>query len=237
MMNNPTRVTAGVCLVLGPVLQAAATFYWQDGRQGVDAATLIVLSTAAWLLGLIGVFRSVENRLPRYAAVGLPVALYGALSGVSFAVQGMHEELFGVSHQQAVDLLNQHPWQARIVFWIAGPLFPISLFVLGIALARIRAVPLWAGALVCLGALAFPLSRIPREATVAHLADLLLLLPFAYLGVRLALTGLTPGASGSGSPDRRDPAAVDPPPGDAEHLLGPHRAELPRVGTDRGVVA
>ncbi|MFY1672495.1 hypothetical protein ACN27G_21415 [Plantactinospora sp. WMMB334] len=44
------------------------------------------------------------------------------------------------------------------------------------------------GVLLCLGALAFPLSRISREAAVAHVADLLLLLPFLYLGVR-ALRG------------------------------------------------
>jgi hypothetical protein len=182
----------GVGLILGPALQAAGTFFWQDGVQGISAAAIGVVSILAWIVGLMATFRSIEVRVPRYAAVGLPIAIYGALAGVTFGVQGMYEELFGVSHDEAVRLLEPHPLAASVVFWLAGPAFPATLFALGVVLARIRVVPVPVGVLICLGAAAFPMSRIPREALIAHLADLLLLLPFLYLGVRMMTVGLTP---------------------------------------------
>jgi hypothetical protein len=184
------RRIGGVGLILGPALQATGTFLWQDGVQGIAAAAITMISVLAWLVGLIVVFRSIELRVPRYAAIGLPVAIYGMLSGVAFGVQGMDEELFAVPHGEAVRLLEAHPLAGAVVYWLAGPAFPVSLFALGAVLARIRAVPVPVGVLICLGAVAFPISRIPREAAVAHVADLLLLLPFLYLGVRLIAHGL-----------------------------------------------
>ncbi|MDO3705734.1 hypothetical protein Q3W71_29100 [Micromonospora sp. C28SCA-DRY-2] len=65
----------------------------------------------------------------------------------------------------------------------APVLFPLVLVALGVMLLRLRAAPVAIGVLV-LGGVAFPLSRITREASIAHVADLLLLLPFLYLGIR-----------------------------------------------------
>jgi hypothetical protein len=45
--------------------------------------------------------------------------------------------------------------------------------------------PLWAGILICVAAIAFPVSRIPRIRLVAHVADVLLLVPLAYTGLGL----------------------------------------------------
>jgi hypothetical protein len=185
-MRRTAAVVAAGCLVAGPVLQALSTYFWKDGYQGVDTGTLIVVATVCWIVGLAGVFRSIEDRVPRYAAVGFPLAVYGCVGGVSFGVQGMHEELFHADHAEAVRLLGEHPAAAFLAFWLAGPLFPVSLFVLGVVLTRLRVVPVVTGVLLCAGALAFPLSRIPRDAAVAHVADVLLLLPFVHLGLRLA---------------------------------------------------
>ena len=48
---------------------------------------------------------------------------------------------------------------------------------------RVRPVPRWVGALLCLSAIAFPASRIPRIDVVAHAADVLLLVPLVYVGL------------------------------------------------------
>jgi hypothetical protein len=132
-------------------------------------------------------FRILLARVPRYAAIALPVAVYGCVGGAAFGLQGMQEELFNVSHAQAVRLLDQHPAAAYVAFWFAGTAFPISLFVFGVVLTRIRAVPVPIGVLVFVSAIAFPLSRIPREVALAHMADIALLVPFAYLGTRIAM--------------------------------------------------
>jgi len=174
------------CLVAAPMLQGLSTFFWNDGSQGIDTGTLIVLATVCWIVGLTAVFRGIEDRAPRYTAIAYPLAMYGCVGGATFGVQGMLEELFRSDHTEAVRLIGEHPSAAYLAFWFAGSLFPLSVFALGAVLTRVRAVPAAVGVLICAGALAFPLSRIPREPLVAHLADLLLLVPFAYLAVRLA---------------------------------------------------
>ncbi|MEV5706808.1 hypothetical protein [Actinoallomurus sp. NPDC052274] len=206
-MHSVSRTIAGICLILGPALQAISTFYWTDRYQGITAGTLIVVATTCWLVGLVAVYRIVEPRVPRYAAIALPVAIYGCVGGASFGLQGMHEELFNVSHTEAVRLIQQHPAAAYVTFWFAGPAFPLSLFVLGVVLTRIRAVPRPIGVLLFVSAIAFPISRVPREIAIAHLADFALLVPFAYLGARIALGHpvLTP------APDRSTAALPDSP--------------------------
>lgn len=171
-------------LILGPTLNLLATFFWQSETQGATAGTLAALSSACWLVGLLGLYDRLRTGAPRYVAVAVPLTVFATLGGISFSVQSIHEELFGVSHARAVELLDQQPFAATTLFWTAGPLFPLVLFALGAALAWLRAAPLPVGVLLCLGALAFPLSRITREVSIAHVADLLLLLPFVYLGVR-----------------------------------------------------
>ncbi|WP_192808784.1 hypothetical protein [Actinomadura montaniterrae] len=197
-----TRVVAGGCLVAAPAVQGLSTFFWNGGDQGIAAGALVVVATVFWVTGLAALFRLVERRAPRYAAFAFPLAVYGCVGGAAFGVQGLCEELFGVPHDTAVDLLRDHQAAAQAAFWLAGPLFPISVFVLGAVLMRLRAVPLPAAALMSVGAVLFPLSRIPREAVVAHLADLLLLLPFAHLGVLMAMGRLAPpkAADAAGGP-------------------------------------
>ncbi|MBF9127542.1 hypothetical protein I0C86_00805 [Plantactinospora sp. S1510] len=171
-------------LILGPVLNLIAGFFWEPDRQGVTAGTLVALSCACWLVGLIGLYDRLRNVAPRYVAVAMPVTVFATVGGVAFGVQSIHEGLFDASHATAVELLNAYPFAAYTLYWIGGPLFPLVLFGLGLMLARLRAAPLPVAVLLCLGAIAFPLSRITREASIAHLADLLLLLPFLYLGLR-----------------------------------------------------
>jgi hypothetical protein len=171
-------------LILGPALNLLAGFFWQNDTQGVTAGTIIVVSTGCWLVGLIELFERLRPAAARYVAVALPAAVFGAVGGVAYGVQSIHEGLFAVSHADAVQRLGAHPLAGFAVYWTCGPLFPISLFVLGLVLAKTRAAPLPVGILLSLGAVAFPLSRVTRDASIAHLADLLLLLPFLYLGLR-----------------------------------------------------
>ncbi|GAA2606884.1 hypothetical protein GCM10010399_42280 [Dactylosporangium fulvum] len=199
-MHRLRSIVAGGCLVAAPIFQGLSSYFWKDGFQGVNTGTLIILATVCWIVGLTAVFRSIEDRVPRYTALAHPLAMYGCVGGATFGIQGMQEELFNVSHAEAVRLLGEHPSAAFLAFWIAGVLFPTSVFVLGAVLIRIRAVPVPVGLLTCAGAVAFPLSRIPREPAVAYAADLLLLLPFAYLGIRLVVQALGARAQRSAAP-------------------------------------
>jgi hypothetical protein len=178
-------------LILGPALNFLAGFFWEDDRQGITAGTLLALSCACWLIGLLGVYDQMRAVAPRYVSVAVPVAVFAVLGGIAFSIQSVHEGLFDVSHADAVERLVEYPFAANALYWIPGPLFPATLFALGFMLIRLRATPLPVGLLMCLGAIAFPLSRITREVSIAHVADLLLLLPFLYLGIRGIRTART----------------------------------------------
>ena len=207
-MRSTSNVIAGVCLIAAPTLQGLSTFFWRDGYQGVVAGALNVVAAVCWIVGLIAVFRSIENRVPRYVALALPLAVYGSIGGVTFGVQGMYEELLGVSHADAVQVLDQHLAAAYLAFWFPGPLFPLSVIVLGIVLTRIGRIPAAIGVLLCVGGAAFPLSRIPRLPAIAHVADLLLLVPFVYLGLRIATHALRPATEGTRPADEDSDRAL-----------------------------
>jgi len=64
-----------------------------------------------------------------------------------------------------------------------GPLFPGSIIVPGITLAVSKKLPTWQCILFSLAGAAFPVSRIARNQTVAHLADLLFLVACTSIAI------------------------------------------------------
>ena len=167
----------GFCLIIAPLLFAASTFFWQDGEYGVEAAILIIFSMFFWIPALTGLFSLVKNEMPRYAVLGLWIAVFGCISGVCFAFLGYMATIFNISHEQYLYSLSHYPVTSQILLFGSGPLFPLSILILGINLILKRSVPAWTGILFCLAAIAFPLSRIPRIEWMAHIADLAMLIP------------------------------------------------------------
>jgi hypothetical protein len=167
----------GFCLIIAPLLFAASTFFWQDGEYGVAAAILIIFSMFFWIPALTGLFSLVKNEMPRYAVWGLWIAVFGCISGVCFAFLGYLATIFNISHEEYLNLLSHYPVTSQILLFGSGPLFPLSILVLGITLMLTISVPVWIGILFCLAAIVFPLSRIPRVEWMAHIADLAMLVP------------------------------------------------------------
>ena len=178
-----------IFLLLGPALNLLAGFFWHSDTQGATSGALAGLGIAFWLIGLLDLYQRLRPRAPGYVRWAQPVTVLGVAGGLAFSVQAVHEEMFGVSHAAAVQRLNDFPLAATTLFWICGPLFPLAVVALGGMLLRLRAAPVPIGVLIVLGGLAFPLSRITREASVAHVADLLLLVPFGYLALRPPRSG------------------------------------------------
>jgi hypothetical protein len=186
----PARAIQGISLILGPALNAIATFFWSDdGRHGVTGGTLVALSSVVWLPGLLGLWEAVRAGRPVLGSLGGLLAVVGAFGGVSFGLQGFYEGVFGMSKQQSLDALAAHPVASQLVLWLPGPVFPLALVVLGLALARARIVPLWTALLLAAAGVLWPVSRIPRIEAIAYAADLAVLVPSVFLGV-LLLTSL-----------------------------------------------
>jgi hypothetical protein len=173
----------GVSLIIAPLLFAASTFFWTHGEYSVPSATLIIFSMFFWIPALTGLFALLKNKMSRYAVWGLWIAVYGCISGCCFAFLGYFATIFNISHEQYLQTLSNYPVTSQILLFAAGPLFPLSVLLLGINLVRTKSVHVVIGVMLCLGAIAFPLRRVQRIEIIAHIADVLLLIPTVYLGL------------------------------------------------------
>ena len=175
----------GFCLIVAPLLFAVSTFFWQEGEYGVEAAILIIFSMFLWIPALTGLFSLIKEEMPRYAVWGLWVAVFGCISGVCFAFLGYLATVFNISHEQYLNSLSHYPITSQVLLFGSGPLFPLSILVLGIILLVKRSAPVWISVLFCVAAITFPLSRIPRIEWMAHIADLAMLIPSAAVASQI----------------------------------------------------
>ncbi|QHT66086.1 hypothetical protein GXP67_05090 [Rhodocytophaga rosea] len=172
----------GISLIIAPLLFGASTFFWESGEYGITGGTLLALSLVFWIMAFIVLFDLLKEKMPVYATIGLLVAIYGCVSGINFGFVGVFSEVFNIDHDTYLKAAAEHPLSFNLLLFWSGPLFPLSLLVLGIMLIRKAAVPMWAGILICLGAIAFPVSRILRIELIAHISDALLAIPFIFIG-------------------------------------------------------
>ena len=174
----------GLCCIIAPVLFGVSTFFWRDNEYGVTAATLIALSMIFYIPALSAVFGLVKNKMPYYYVLGRLLAIYGCcLGGIGFALLGYFAAIFHISHQTYLQTLAQYPLSSGLLIFWAGPVFPLSLLALGVNLVRKKAVPAWAGILICLGGVLFPFGRILRLELLGHVTDLLIAVPFVVTGL------------------------------------------------------
>jgi hypothetical protein len=181
-------------LFLAPLFYAMSSFFWNTkdlyGTYNVTSGLLLIIGSIFWVIAFSTLFDLLKDRMPNYAALGFLLAVYGCLcGGVAFALSDILMTMFNIPHHTMLIALSQYPVATNIIFWIGGPAFPISLLILGIVMARSRTVPLWVGIMIAASGALFPGSRIPRIEWVAHVVDLLLLIPLAYLAWEMFIAG------------------------------------------------
>lgn len=152
-----------------------------DGDYGVTGGALLTLAMVPWTYGLFGEYERLRSRLPRLSALWLLYLLYGVLGGITFGFRGFYDGAFQATTAESARVLSAHPVEAQALLWFSGPAFPLSLLLLAAALAVTRLSPRWTAVVLAVGAVAFPVSRIPRVEWVGHLADVLLLVACASL--------------------------------------------------------
>jgi hypothetical protein len=176
----------GASLILAPAFFAVSTFFWIDTGERVEygaiGGTLIAIATVFWIPAFIGLFDLLKEKTPRYATSGLLVAIYGCIAGAAFGLEGLFAEAFAIPHEARREAWARFPTMFNLTFFWPGPLFPLSLLILGSMLTLTKSIPRWAGLLICFAAIAFPVSRIPRIDLLAHSADVLTFVPLAYIG-------------------------------------------------------
>ena len=173
--TNIEKNAQGIALILASALMAASTFYWQNGEYSVPAATLLITSIFFWIPAFMGLFALIKRSMPRYAVYGLWVAVFGCVSGICFAFLGYLTAVFQIEHLTYLEKLSEYPFSSQLLLFASGPLFPLSVIVLGIVLMITKKLPAWQCILFSVAGIGFPVSRITRNQTVAHSADLLFL--------------------------------------------------------------
>jgi hypothetical protein len=181
-------------LFLAPLFYAMSSFFWNTkdlyGTYNAASGLLLIIGSIFWVLAFSVLFDMLKERMPNYASWGFLLAVYGCLcGGVAFALRDILMVMFNIPHHTMLTTLSQYPILTNIIFWIGGPAFPISLLILGIVMARTRAVPIWVGILIAVSGALFPASRIPRIEWIAHVVDLLLMIPLAYLAWEMFIAG------------------------------------------------
>ena len=177
----------GLSLILAPTLQAISTFFWVGGEYGVTGGTILVFSMIFWIPSLLFLFSIVSYKMPRYAAWGFLIAVYGFVSGVNFGFLGVLSEVFSIPHENYIRELSEYPIASNLLLFQAGPLAPLSLVVLGIVFLYSKVVDWKIGLLIMTGGIVFPLSRISRTEWIAHIADIIQLIPLVVLGSKTIL--------------------------------------------------
>ncbi|MEZ5041955.1 MAG: hypothetical protein R2828_18810 [Saprospiraceae bacterium] len=174
------------CLLLAPLLIAIAQFFWHDGMVSATAGTIQVVAFTCWILAFQGMFHPLKTDLPRYAVIGFAVAVYACIGGNNFGVDGIYAEAMGLETLEANNqFVEKIGLPTAVYLFIPGTLFPLSLLTLGIQLLRKKKVSTLAGILLCIGAVCFPLSRIPRIDLLAHADNLLLLVSHGLIAIEL----------------------------------------------------
>lgn len=181
--TNIEKTAQGIALILAAVLMAGSTFYWQNGEYSVPAATLLITSIFFWIPAFMGLFGLIKRSMPRYGVYGLWVAVFGCVSGICFAFLGYLSTIFKIEHLAYLEKLSEYPFSSQLLLFASGPLFPLSIIVLGIVLMMTKKLPVWQCILFSLAGIAFPVSRITRNQMVAHGADLLLLVACIFIAL------------------------------------------------------
>lgn len=172
------RTVYGLSLIVAPLLLAASTFFWQNGQLGLTGGTIQVWSYVFWIPAMLGLLSLLRGTLPRFAAWAVLLVAMVCIGGANFGTDGVYlagaEMLSGAPVDP--DAFHAAISPASIfVLYMPGLFFPLSLMLIGFLLWRTGNAPPVFALLLIVGALCFPLSRLPRIELLAHLADLLLL--------------------------------------------------------------
>ncbi len=185
IMQNQTL--SGVSLVLAPLLMFVSGFFWINGEYGVKGGTMLIVSSIFWIITMFYLFGSLRDKLPGIAQVGILLSVFGFVSGGLFGFVGVLAEILSIPHETYIRAFEKYPISSGILLFWTGPLAPLSLILIGILLLKTKKTENWVAIMILFGGVVFPAGRISRNEWLAHIADLFLLVPVAYLGIQILL--------------------------------------------------
>lgn len=178
---------SGVFLIAGSLLMAASTFLeFADGML-FSAGFIGMLAYLCLIPATLGIARLFRQSAPRLSVFGGLLTTIGCVGGTTFETAILHEwaeRTAGTPEATLLAITEVVEGRLFPILVLFGIQFPISLLVLSVGLFRTGAVPRWAPVLLGSGAVLYPLGHIGSIEPVMHLADLLLVVPMTWIGLR-----------------------------------------------------
>lgn len=98
-------------------------------------------SLVFWILTFVFLFAKLKEGLLQYAGIGLPLAIYGCIWWCELRAVDVFLSAFGIAHDIYLGIASAPSLSFNLLLFWPGPLFPLSLLVLGINLSRKKAIP------------------------------------------------------------------------------------------------
>ena len=149
-------------------------------NNGELGGTLQLWAMIGFALAAVALTRGFADVAPRPSTVLLAIGLAGAAGGVAYGIDSIQAAVYDNASIQ-----DSGRAVAPLALQIPGLLFPVGLLGTGVMLFRTGAAPAWAAALLVVGGLLFPLSRIPGISGLALVGDGLLVVALGAIGLAM----------------------------------------------------
>ena len=179
-MSKVERTVFGVAALLGPAFLVVSTLLAVEAgafRRSAWAATIQIYAFIGLAVAIVGLSRMLAARSENLGMGVLILGLVGVAGGVGFGMEALY-----VASGAPRMAESQDP-AALLGLNIPGIVFPLAMLVTGVSLLRTRGGwPAWAGAVVALAGVMFPVSRIGNVVALGLVADSLLLVGLGAVG-------------------------------------------------------
>jgi hypothetical protein len=172
----------GAATIVGPGLLLASSVAWAAGADAARAP-LMQWGFIGFGLALLGFGFRLLQRSPNLATALFALAIVTTAAGGGYSAEMAIVDHFGIER------LNAQTLVAILVLNVPGTMFPVSLLLAAFASWRTGLMATPHAGVLALGAVLFPVSRIPEVAALAIGSDLLVFAALAPIGLAV-LRGL-----------------------------------------------
>lgn len=166
----------GLGAAVGPVLAVLSSAAWV-AEAAEPRAILQFWAFVGFALTFVGFSRRLEPKSANAAAAVLALGLLGCAGGIAFAAEVIFVDYFDIERLNA-----QQTASTFLMLRLPGLTFPLTLVGSAWLLGRHRLIGTKHAALLALGGVGFPLSRIGEIAELAVVADVVLAAAIVPLG-------------------------------------------------------
>jgi hypothetical protein len=184
----------GAALIITPLLLLATSIAeWTGSGPEKDGfgGTLKVLTMFLFIFVVLGLTHLLWTRAPRTAVIGRFIGILGCTGGIGYGFLGVFYDVLvqaGASEALLAEFMTlanglDSGLAGVPILQVPGFIFPLTFIGLGIALWRTRVVPAWAGIILAVAGLMFPIGRFPDVPSVNYLADLFFVVSLGWIGL------------------------------------------------------